>query len=345
MMRKKSVTIKDIADRLDLAVSTVSYAINNGPRSVSEDVRIRVSEVAKELGYRAPKLQRQKAPGLTHHIAVIAQIRTGFFISPYTATINSSLLCEAQAAGYDLSFITRGPESRREELLDSLLSGRYDAAIVLDGVPQATIRRIFDSGLPMLAISNETPTEGCRYEIDNEHGLRQGLGHLYALGHRDIAYFHGPLDLHDGRDRLRVFKTFVAERGLSIPNDWILNGAFRFQSSYQAAHRLLAGRRMPTAIAAGNDESAAGIVAALSECGLRVPNDVSVVGFDDLPFVGASLASLTTVRQPIAEIGATAIRAICGALEDQHPIVSRKFPTELVVRMTTSAPNKEQISR
>lgn len=338
MSRRKSVTIKDIADRLDLSISTVSYAINNGPRSVSDDVRIRVSELAKELGYKAPKLEMHKGPMLTRSIAIVAQVRKDFFLSPYTARINSSLLFEAQAAGYDLSFITRGPESRRDELLDSLLSGRYDAVIVLDGVPQPAIRRIFDSGLPMLAISNETPAENCRFEIDNEHGLRQGLGHLFALGHRKIAYFHGPLDLHDGRDRLRIFDSFVAERKLSVLPEWRLNGAFQFQASYQAAHGLLAGHRMPTAIAAGNDESAAGIIVALNECGLRVPNDVSVLGFDDLPFLGASMASLTTVRQPIAEIGSAAIRAICGALEDRHPITSRKFPTELVVRMTTSPP-------
>lgn len=343
MERRKPATINDIAERLGLAVSTVSYAINNGPRSVSEDVRTRVWEVAEEIGYKNPRLKRVSSPKLTRLIAVVAQVGREFFVSPYIASLSSSMLDEARKRGYDLSFITRGSDARREDLIDSLLSGRYDAAIVFDGVAQSTIRRIVDAGLPMLAISSDTPPKTPNFEIDNESGLLQSLGHLYALGHREMAYFHGPLDLHDANARIEVFKQFVSSHNVSCPQSWFINGGFKFTTSYQAAHRLLSTRQIPTAIVAGNDESAAGIIAALSEHGLRAPNDISIVGFDDLPIVGVSSSTLTTVRQPIAEIGKSAVEAICTAIENKSAVSSRKFLTELIVRNSTGSPRSQRL--
>lgn len=344
-MRKKPATINDIADKLGIAVSTVSYAINNGPRSVSEEVRTKVWEVATEIGYKNPRLKRVQAPRVTRLIAVVAQVRDEFFVSPYMANLCSAMLEEARSQGFDLSFITRGTDTRRDELLDSLLSGRYDAAIVLDGVPQATVRRIVDAGLPLVAISNEPILNAVLYEIDNENGLLQGLGHLYSLGHRNIAYFHGPTDLHDARGRLDTFKKFALEYKLRIAKEWFVQGGFKFATSYQATHRLISTHNLPTAIVAGNDESAAGIIAALAEFGLKAPQDMSIIGFDDLPIVGVSMTALTTIRQPINEIGHEAIHAICRCVEYKEPLVSKRFVTELVVRNSTGAPRKDPQKR
>lgn len=340
-----AVTIKDIAKKLNISVSTVSYALNGGPRRVPVEVKERVLQVARELNYRPNRVARSMITGRSHTIGIVPpEMGTNIFLGPYIRHALNGIANEAGDLHQDILVFTRYKDTTGEEMLSVLLDGRVDGVVFM--APHTTHRSIELSAsrhLPCVAISG-TPVEGMvTYTTDNAHGVRLALEHLYELGHRKIAHIAGQLDMQDAIVRLQAYQHFLHDKGLPYRDEWVVKGRFVTEGGLAATYELLDMKERPTAIFCSNDEMAVGAVLACRERGLSVPEEMSIAGFDDAPGTQFVYPALTTVRQPIGDIGSAAVRALIQMIEGRQPEEHPPFTTELVVRDSTSCPKEDII--
>jgi len=331
-------TVKDIAKQLNLSTSTVCYALNGGPRTVTEEVRRRVLEKAKELDYRPNRLARSLVKGSTHTIGVVPpSTETNVFLSPFVQLAWNAIVNEAENSGQDiLLFAAKNLNSPNEPGL-GLLDGRIDGVIFIAPMLNAgPIMSVTERGLPFASICSSPDAPGIHMTADNAQGIRQAVGHLVELGHSRIAHVAGPPDSPDGRIRIEAFKDSMREFGLPIPAWYIEQNSFTRVFGYEAALRLLRLKNRPTAVVAANDEVATGVCIAAREIGLDVPGDLSVVGFDDTEMASLFFPALTTVQQPIGEMAAAALRVVTRLAARKNGVKSVCFPTKLVVRASTA---------
>lgn len=336
-------TIKDIARKLNISVSTVSYALNNGPRTVPEEVKERVFAVARDMDYRPNALARSMATRRTDTIAIVPPRRSeDLFCSPYLLSVLNSLCDAARKRKQDVLLHTASDECDPELLAQMVLSGKTDAVILIapfheSKLPQVVARR----GFPCILYSAVGPEGTLSVGIDNAAATRQALDHLTALGHRRIGHVAGQLHQADGTERLNAYHAYLSEQGLPQRPDWIACGKFTHEGGYAAARLLLSLSDRPTAILAGNDASGLGVIEAAREMGLLLPEDLSVIGFDLLPLEMTGRYRLTSVRQPIQEMAEKTIDLLAQwTLEGVSPSQRRTiFPTELVVQGSTAPPH------
>ncbi|MGC8783279.1 MAG: LacI family DNA-binding transcriptional regulator [Armatimonadota bacterium] len=332
-------TIRDIAKRLGISVSTVSYALNGGPRPVPEEVRRRVLEVARELDYRPNRLARSMVTGKTETIAVVPPMVTRNMLrSPYIHATLSSIADAVGEHGYDILLHTSAAPMDDAELVQSLLSGKVDGILLI--APLSTSQapqELRQRDVPCVVVSARV--EGLPSVCaDNTAGIFAAMDWLYAHGHRRFGFIGGPPAFYDARQRLLAFRRYLEEHHLPLRSEWIAEGDFTARGAMNAARAMLALPERPTAILAANDETAAGILQVAQELGLRVPNDVSVVGFDDTPFAQVLSPRLSTIRQPLERMATEAVNMLVAWIERREPPTGeeRIFPTELVLRESTA---------
>lgn len=329
-------TIKDIARRLNISVSTVSYALNGGPRPVPEDVRLRVLEVAKELCYRPNRVARSLVTRRTHTIGVVpTEASVNLAVTAYFQGILNGILNTAELLDQDILIYTRYDLSRFDAFIDTLLDGRADGLILLAPRLDSDALAKLEGQIPFVVTSDErrkAPHFGC----DNSGGVRQAVDYLVRLGHRRIGHIAGDLGLLDGQERLSSFRKALAAHGLPVREEWIREGRFTEAGGSKAGAELLAQEQLPSAVFCANDDSALGLIRAAWEAGLRVPEDLSIVGFDNSPVSAAVAPSITTVGQPLEQIGSAAMRAVVSYIETQREPESKTFETELLVRKSTA---------
>ena len=332
-------SIKDVAREVGMSTATVSRALRGMPR-VSEATRRRVLEVAERLDYVASPHAVSLASGQTRAVGVVVPFVTRWF---YGSVVHGAeeLLREA---GYDLLLynLAGDPEARHRVFSTHLLRKRVDAVLVLTLTPTdeeaAALTRL---GRPVAIVGGRV-AGWSSVRIDDVATARTAMGHLLGLGHRRIGYVGGSLenqlDFSAPLDRLTGYREAMAEAGLPVDPAWEVAGDFTVRGGSAAARVLLAQQPRPTAIFAASDEMAIGVVHAARRAGLRVPEDLSVVGIDDHEM--AELFELTTVSQPAHEQGRLAARLLLDAIEaDGSPEPETiTVPTELVVRATTAPP-------
>jgi len=332
-------TIRDIAKRLGISVSTVSYALNGGPRPVPEEVRQRVLEVARELDYRPNRLARSMVTGKTETIAVVPPVVTRNMLrSPYIHAMLSSIADAVGEHGYDILLHTSAAPMDDVDLVQSLLSGKVDGILLI--APLSTSRvphELRQRNVPCVVISARVEGLPCVC-ADNATGIFAAMDWLYAQGHRRFGFVGGPSAFYDARQRLFAFRQYLTERRLPLHHEWLAEGDFTAQGAMASARTMLATSERPTAVLAANDETAAGILQAAQELGLRVPEELSVVGFDDTPFAQVLSPPLSTVRQPLEQMATEAVSMLVRWIErrEQPAEEERKLPTELVLRESTA---------
>jgi DNA-binding LacI/PurR family transcriptional regulator len=334
MPRAKSpTTIKDLARELNLSVSTVSYALNGGPRSVSEEVRERVLRAAERLEYRPSRIARTLVTRRTHTLGVVIPTpdRNNLLV-PFHHVAITAFATTLEELGYDMLMYTRPERLTRESLLHSFTDGRTDGLVIfnplLDSRVILGLERI---GFPCALVSRRIDTSIPQFVSDNRDGIRQAIEHLWQLGHRKIGYLYGDLRQFDAQERLDAYMEAMKERGAPA---LVGLGMFNAETTRCAALEMLRTHR-PTAILTSHDDSAPGVYAAAQEMGLSIPRDLSVIGYDDIPNAALRNPELTTVRQPIYRMAADAARAVIHRLETGgYPSVSR-YGVELVVRGST----------
>jgi DNA-binding LacI/PurR family transcriptional regulator len=332
--RTASPTIFDVARLAGVSHQTVSRVINNHS-SVRESTRERVRQAVEQLSYRPNAAARAMVGARSRNLGLIT---TGSSDYGPTSTV-LGLLSAARAADYSVSLATAvdtEPESVQAAV--ELVLGQHVEALVvvasrsrfLDAVAALRLR------IPLVVIESSGRTTHPSLSIDQYAGARTATEHLIALGHTAIAHVAGPHDAMDATERLRGWRDTMAEHGLVARQP--LEGDWTPGSGYRIGAALTREGPAFTALFVANDQMSLGCVHALSEQGLRVPEDVSIVGFDDIPEAEHFAPPLTTMRQDFRQLGTDTLTTVLAVLEDQQvEPVSRLAPT-LVARRSTRPP-------
>lgn len=339
-----AATIKDIAKRLNISTSTVSYALNDGPRNVPAEVKQRVLDIARELDYRPNRVARSLVTRKSNAIGVVPpSTETNVFLSPFVRLAWNAIVNEAEQLGQDLLLFTGHNRNVPGESGNELLDGRIDGVVFI--APRSDVAAIpflQERGFPFTCIASDSTSAGPSFGCDNAGGVVQALDHLRSLGHRNIAHVSGGPNSPDAMHRLKAYGDYMTRQGLGIPDGYIQPGSFTVDSGYAAGRRLLRLSPLPTAVFVGNDEMAYGLCQALREAGLDVPGDVSLVGFDDCDMSYAFNPPITTVQQPVAEMASAALRAAVDIANGDIDsgvghAASAQFPTRLILRGSTAS--------
>lgn len=325
----------DVARRVGVSQKTVSRVFN-GERYVSEDVRRRVLEAAEELGYRMNSAARALASGRTRSIGVVT-LGTALY-GP--ASLLIGIERAARDAGYALRVVNtmEGDPGGVAGAVHSLLEQGVDGIVVSEPIDEGSVSLSVD--VPVLVLGAPSTFGGPRAVtagVDAESLARAATEHLLDLGHVTVHHLAGPQRWFAARDRLKGWKAALSARGRRQPP--VIEGDWSAVSGH-AAGRELASVDDVTAVFAANDDMAIGLIRALTEAGLRVPGDVSVVGFDDIPVAAFVTPPLTTMRQPFDAVAHEGLRLLVQAIEkpDAEPAPAHDPPVELVVRASTAPP-------
>lgn len=335
-----TMTIEDIATLAGVSRSTVSRVLNDHPR-VSPDVRERVRRVIAEQRYTPHAAARSLAGSRTNVICLFSlrgaeTIFSDQFIPPLVQGISE--VCNQRGYFLLLSMVQTDTAT---SLYQRLVRGSHCDGII-------TLASDVDDALLELMVADRTPfvlighhprfPQVASVDAENVAGAKQATAHLIGLGHRRIATITGPLDTATGIDRRDGYLAALREAGLPTPPELIVEGNFWQGSGQTAMQQLLALPGRPTALFAASDSMAAGALTAIREAGLRVPEDIAVVGFDDSPIAALTTPTLTTVRQPIDRLGAEAARLLIDQLQEGSPEpLAAQLPVELVIRDSCGA--------
>lgn len=337
-----AATIKDIARELCISTSTVSYALNGGPRKVPDEVRRLVLAKAQEMDYRPNRIAKSLVTGRANAIGIVPPAtHADIFRSPFVQVAFNALVNEAEEMGQDLFLFTARDRDRMDNAGRDLMDARIDGVIfIAPSVAATAISELRDRRFPYAVIAGAIHGAECSFAADNEAGVREAVKHLFDLGHRRIAHISGTVDHDDSIKRRNAFVEQVTEIGLDPDPALIIPAEFTQIAGYRAAMEFLQLPNRPTAIVASNDEIAFGVTMAFRDAGVRIPDDVSLIGFDDSAFCGTLSPRLTSVRQPVDAMAVEAVRFLMRRLEGEDVEQGRLFSTELIVRESTAPPRK-----
>lgn len=329
---KRRVTITDVADAAGVSVATVSKVIN-ARYGVAAATSSRVQEVIEQLGYESSLVARSMRSHRTHVIGILVAE-----FEPFSAEILKGAATALLETDYELLAYTGARQSGGagwEQRYLSRLSGTLiDGALIVTPTVVAP-----DADIPVVAIDPHTGPVGIpTVDSDNFTGALLATRHLVELGHRRIGFVTGRPDLASSTLRQAGYAEALREAGITADPALVATGDYRKDSAHLPATQLLTLPDRPTAIFAANDLSAIGTMEVARDLGIDVPGDLSVVGFDDIPESTATTPPLTTVHQPIQQMGATAVEMLVGLLAGQPTEKTYvTLPTSLVVRGTTRA--------
>jgi LacI family transcriptional regulator len=344
MSQTKRITLRDVAERAGVSTAAVSYVINNGPRPTSIEVRERVLQAVAELNYHPNGFARGLRAKRTHTIAFVANDFNPLesFASHYLASILSALTGSLQEHGhYLLMFPLKiGDDPRAIEAL--LHSGRLDgiALRLVQDSPQSdeVAQLIANSQLPCVCVERPA-AERFRFAAityNDAAGANAAAQHLIDRGHRRIATISGDMRYATARGRLAGFEQGLRDSGLKLDPELNIRCDWSTTLSADATNRFLDLETPPTAIFAASDDMAIGAINAARERGLRVPEDIAIVGFDDIPLSQEINPLVSTVRIPLAEMGQRVAQLLVDpdALAAQGG-VTEVFPVELIQRSSS----------
>jgi LacI family transcriptional regulator, galactose operon repressor len=330
------VTIAQVAEEAGVSAMTVSNVLNGRP-GAADETRRRVLDAAERLGYQPNFAARNLKSGRTGLIGVMTLDLTGQYGLEIVRGIADELASDEREMLINATYQDAVRERERVEFLArGLVDGVLMVAPVLEDDTMEVLRR---KNLPCVVVDpRHVDVPLPRVTVDNYGGMRQGTKHLLDLGHTRIAYIRGNVDLESSEMRYRGFHDALRLAGLDVDERLVAEADFTYTQGFRIASALIAEYR-PTALVAGADLIALGAVDAARACGLRVPDEFSVVGFDDLPQAAQTFPGLSTVRQPLHDMGQLAARMLLGLI-DGRPLLmeNMQMPTELVVRGTTAPP-------
>lgn len=331
-----------MAEHLGLSRATISTILNDVPGAARfpEETRRRVVESAKKLGYRPNYFARSLGRKRSYLIGVIApDLGNG-----YEAALLSGFERHLLNTGY-ISFVSNHfwSPSLLQRHVETLCDRGAEGLLLIDSTPSES------PGIPAVAIcTDRSPKWSTQVSIDNAFGIWEAINHLVGLGHREIAFLKGPVGNGDTEDRWNAVLAICQELGIRVDPRLTVqlerleaNGTGHPEEGRIATQKLLSRGKRFTALATYNDISALGAMAALREVGCRVPEDVSVMGFDDIEFASIAYPPLTTIRQPLREMGATAAEVLIRKIEKKEAVENISVRPELVVRSSTCPPSRK----
>ncbi|GAA0370258.1 DNA-binding transcriptional regulator CytR [Bowmanella denitrificans] len=325
--------IKDIAARSGVSPATVSRTLRN-PELVNKDTRKKVMKAVRESGYTPNRFGSSLRTQQSGNIVVMMPDIT----NQVNAGIIRAIEVEAQKTGYSVLLgDTQGQEARERHYAQMVSSGQAD------GILLYTHRLPFDldnltANLPPLVNGNESiEVEGLnKVMVDNVQGAKDGVNHLVALGHRRIAAVLGDNNAPSNRERLQGFQQALQQAGIEPDEQYLVQGDYTTESGMKAMEALLKLRKRPTAVFCFNDDMAIGAMSVLREYGYAIPGDISIMGFDDIRYASLMNPPLTTIHQPLEEIGQASMRLLLAQLSGKNSAPQHiQLPLQLVVRQST----------
>ncbi|GAB4546732.1 MAG: substrate-binding domain-containing protein [Anaerolineae bacterium] len=331
-------TIRDVAKRAGVAPTTVSRVINNSGY-VSQPTRERVEAAVAELGYVPNTLARSLRFKKTNTLALVLPDIT----NPFWTTVARGVEDAASDRGFNVILCnTDESEAEQEKYLTILLQKQIDGIVLAPARSSAgPVELVQRQGVPVVVLDRQVPSSQVDVvRSDSEKGAYRLVCHLLALGHRRIAMLSGPQGVSTAEDRVAGYQRALVASGLEIDTELILYGEFTQASGYEMTRRVLGVRVRPTALFAANNFIAIGALRALREAGLRVPEDMTLVSFDDLPQPFVIDPFLTVAAQPAYQMGHQATELLLARLSGSAPSEYQHIllPTETIVRRSSGPP-------
>lgn len=336
-------TIRDVARASGVSVATVSYVINNGPRPVREETRRVVLAAMEELEYHPNAMARALVSRRLNTLGVLfGRVEPAIVTNQYVTGVLEGVMSAAAERGFNVTLFTQRWKDAATSAMP-LRDGRCDGVLAI--APPSDndmVEGLAGLPLPVIVVSAAVdPGTGLPFvDVDNEQGVRLAVRHLVELGHRRIAHLAGEVSQPSAGERRRGYLAAMAEATLPVPADYLVTARYNLGAGYEPTLRLLHLPQPPTAIVAGNDALAISALEAARELGVSVPEQLSIVGFDDTPAASMVTPPMTTIRQPMARIGEWATRLLVDRI-DGVPVdrLAHRARPELVVRGSTAAPS------
>lgn len=328
-------TMKQVAERAGVSTSTVSHVINN-TRTVSADVRERVLAIIAETRYIPSAVARSLKNDRTHTIGMMVPNSS----NPYFAELIQGIEDAAFKLSYNIILCNAYDDPRKQAAyLRVLLEKRIDGLIlVASGADAALAELLRTSSVPMVLVDREVAgVEADFIESNHEDGGYRATRYLIGLGHQQIGCVSGPEDLQPSRDRVAGYRRALREAGLRFRPDYLVHSDFTSEGGFNAFGQLLGLSTPPTAIFASNDLMAIGGICAAAEAKVRVPADLSVIGYDDIALASYSTPRLTTMAQPKYDMGQMITHLLLERIAGHHlPLRRELLQTTLVERQSTA---------
>jgi DNA-binding LacI/PurR family transcriptional regulator len=328
------VSIKDIARLAGVSHSTVSRALHQSPLIPPETAR-RIQRIAQEQGYTASAVARSLVTRRTQAIGVVVTS----IADPFNGDLVDGIEEVANERGYSVILATSQANPDRElAVVRSCQERRVDGILVASSrVGALYVPILSDLDVPIVLINNQHGSDFAHsIRIDNIHGMRLATEHLLELGHRQIAYVGDRFGLHSDEERFAGYRQALTSREIPFDRELVMQGDGKADAAASALDQLLKGRSRPTAVACYNDMTALGLIHRAQEHGIAVPDELSVTGFDDIPFAAFARPPLTTIRQPRRDMGRQAMRLLFALLNGEEAQKTSVINGELIVRGSTA---------
>lgn len=339
MNRKNRVTIGDVARLAGVSTKSISRVINDEV-GVSEETRQNILNAIASLGYVAnPAAQRLRGSPNT-----LGLILSGF--EDYAGQLISGMSRAVQRLNYSLILYVQDTNPRTLEAYRSFVgSGLIAGLLMIVPNDYHTLIDLCDSyGIPYATVDSQGTTSTRNLSVittTNANGISDVMYYLIDLGHRKIGFITGNLDMASARERLQGYRDALHKRELPFESSLVIRGDWSQSAGFHGARELMQTHSDITAIIASDDLTAFGVMDAIKDAGFRVGQDISVTGFDDIPMSAKVYPPLTTVRQPMIQMGEAAVELLVAVLDKHQPNnIQREFSTELVIRQSTGKPAK-----
>jgi DNA-binding LacI/PurR family transcriptional regulator len=337
--RRLGVSIRDVARRAGVSIATVSRAVNRIP-TVDPELARRVWKAIEEVGYLPNNQARALVSGRSRMLGLIVSEITNPFFPELVQEFDNL----AVAQGYEvLVGSTNYDPARTESLIRRMLQRNVDGVAVMTfGIEEELVQKLVEREFPLVFVDAGPNLPNIRVlKVNYGEGIRQAVQHLAALGHRCIAFVSGPLRLRSAVARRDAFLKSMRDLGLTVPAEHMVEGNHTMEGGMSAMEQLISLADLPTAVLCSNDMTAIGALHALYRTTHKVPQEISVVGFDDIHLAQFMLPPLTTVQMSCKDLATAAVEALRAGIERDHPKASRMewgIPTRLVVRQSTAFP-------
>lgn len=337
--RRATVSIRDVAKRARVSIATVSRTVNR-VSSVDPDLAKRVWKAVDETGYVPNTQARALVSGRSRILGLIVSEIT----NPFFPELVQEFENLAVAQGYEVMIgSTNYDPGRTESLIRRMLQRNVDGvALMTFGIEEDLVKKLVESEFPLVFVDAGPDLPNIRIlKVNYAEGIREAVQYLAALGHREIAFITGPLRMRSAVARRDAFLKSMAELGIKVPAEHVVEGNHTMEGGLDAMERLAHLPELPTAVLCSNDMTAIGVLHALERTTHSVPKEISVVGFDDIHLDQFMLPPLTTVRMSCRDLAAAAVEALRAGIEPGHAKAGQKewpIPTKLVVRQSSTFP-------
>lgn len=326
------ITIKDIAERANVSISTVSRVLNN-KEDVNDNTRKKIKKIIDELGYNPSGIARGLALKKTNTIGLIIPNIT----NPFFPEVAKGVESRAEELGYSVILYDTDNDFKKEKTaLDLMKKNQVDGIVLsFNSVNKNLINKAFDEKLPIVQIDRKINGLKCpSVLIDNFYSGYIAAKYLLDNGHSKIAHITGRKDIINSIERLLGYKKAFEEYNIQIKNKYIINGEQTIESGYEKMNELLRLDQIPTAVFVANDLMAIGAYEAIFNNGMNIPEDISIIGHDDINMASIIRPKLTTVMQPKYEMGVNAVDLLVELIREEKEITDKVYKTRIIERQS-----------